>query len=182
MCLHYNIANILFCYLATKNQKFETSPTKLEYVKYYYKNMISKSLNFGDSVDLPDEASDEEECVDEVQNNSEVRFTKRKITEKDYGKYDSISKDEIYGINNYCKDSLWRRAKFINDKQLGDEFNIVCKRLDIEPENRNHKYVDICLLIQNNMNYRRSYSTKRMRELMVCTSICWIVQLYFNLI
>lgn len=113
---------------------------------------------------LPDEGADE----DEAQLQSEVAFTKRKITEKQYGKYDSITKEEIFAINNYCRDSLWRRAKFINDRQLGEEFRHICDKENIAPENRNHKYVDIILLIQNNMNYRRSYTTKRMRDLMVC--------------
>jgi hypothetical protein len=107
----------------------------------------------------------------EFGNNNETEdetvFAKMKMTEKQYGKYDSITKYEIIAINNYCRDSLWRRAKFINDRQLGDEFNKICDDEEIAHENRNHKYVDIILLIQNNMNYRRSYSTKRMRELML---------------
>ncbi len=114
-------------------------------------------------MELPNEASDDE-CGDD----EDVAFAKRKMTEKQYGKYDSITRDEIFAINNYCKDSLWRRAKFINDRQLGDEFKNICDKQKIVHENRNHKYVDICLLIQNNMNYRRSYSTKRMRELILC--------------
>lgn len=121
---------------------------------------------------LPDEGGDE----DEAQVQSEVAFTKRKITEKQYGKYDSITKEEIFAINNYCRDSLWRRAKFINDRQLGEEFRHICDKENIAPENRNHKYVDIILLIQNNMNYRRSYTTKRMRDLMVCKFLCF----FFN--
>ncbi len=117
----------------------------------------------------PEDDSDVEGGDDEAQNQSDVAFNKLKMTEKQYGKYDSITKEEIFAINNYCRDSLWRRAKFINDRQLGEEFDNICATQEIEPENRNHKYVDICLLIQNNMNYRRAYSTKRMRDLIVCT-------------
>lgn len=138
--------------------------------------MAAKKLDYSDdNMDLPDDDSDngatDDEDLDEAQAQSDTAFTKLKITEKSYGKYDSITKEEIFAINNYCRDSLWRRAKFINDRQLGEEFNNICNMQEIAPENRNHKYVDICLLIQNNMNYRRAYSTKRMRELLVGTFI-----------
>ena len=162
-----------------------TSPSKEAYAKVYASSTGAKKLNFGknmseDDMDLanamvdkesekPEDDSDVEGGDDEAQNQSDVAFNKLKMTEKQYGKYDSITKEEIFAINNYCRDSLWRRAKFINDKQLGEEFNNICATQEIEPENRNHKYVDICLLIQNNMNYRRAYSTKRMRDLIVCT-------------
>ena len=144
-------------------------------MKIYQKSLVGKKLNFGsrkitnhdDSMSLPSDNDEEGADEDEAEVQSEVAFTKRKITEKQYGKYDSITKEEIFAINNYCRDSLWRRAKFISDRQLGDEFNHICEKENIAPENRNHKYVDIILLIQNNMNYRRSYSTRRMRELMV---------------
>ena len=155
------------------NPKFVTSPSKEEYLKIFTKNGGAKKLDFvsdenlniddDDGMSLPDEANE-----DEAQQQSEVAFTKRRIIEKQYGKYDSITKEEIFAINNYCRDSLWRRAKFINDRQLGEEFNHICDKENIAPENRNHKYVDIILLIQNNMNYRQSYTTRRMRELMVC--------------
>ena len=141
--------------------------------------MVGTKLNYGtsdnvtdndDNMSLPSD-NDEDADADEADIRSEVAFTKQKITEKQFGKYDSITKEEIFAINNYCRDSLWRRAKFISDRQLGDEFNLICEREKIAPENRNHKYVDIILLIQNNMNYRRSYTTRRMRELMVCKFI-----------
>ena len=133
-------------------------------------------MNNEDSMSIPEVGSDDEgdnvfvnnqEYVDENEVKSDVAFAKLKMTEKQYGKYDSITKNEIIAINNYCRDSLWRRAKFINERQLGAEFNNICDREEIEHENRNHKYVDIILLIQNNMNYRRSYATKRMRDLML---------------
>ena len=159
-----------------------TSPTKKDYLKISEKNSYTnKNLHFGemnneDSMSIPEVGSDDEgdnvfvnnqEYVDENEVNSDVAFAKLKMTEKQYGKYDSITKNEIIAINNYCRDSLWRRAKFINERQLGAEFNNICDREEIEHENRNHKYVDIILLIQNNMNYRRSYATKRMRDLML---------------
>ena len=78
----------------------------------YRRNVeAAKKLDFGskdnrnteeDLMSLPDEGVDE----DEAQLQSEVAFTKRKITEKQYGKYDSITKAEIFAINNYCRDSL----------------------------------------------------------------------------
>lgn len=159
-----------------------TSPTKKDYLKISEKNSYTnKNLHFGemnneDSMSIPEVGSDDEgdnvfvnnqEYVDENEVKSDVAFAKLKMTEKQYGKYDSITKNEIIAINNYCRDSLWRRAKFINERQLGAEFNNICDREEIEHENRNHKYVDIILLIQNNMNYRRSYATKRMRDLML---------------
>ena len=159
-----------------------TSPTKKDYLKISEKNSYTnKTLHFGemnneDSMSIPEVGSDDEgdnvfvnnqEYVDENEVKSDVAFAKLKMTEKQYGKYDSITKNEIIAINNYCRDSLWRRAKFINERQLGAEFNNICDREEIEHENRNHKYVDIILLIQNNMNYRRSYATKRMRDLML---------------
>ena len=81
-----------------------------------------------------------------------MAFNKLKISEAQDGKYDFITKEDIFAINNYCQDLLWRRAKFINDRQLDEEFEGICVAQEIELENRYHKYVDICLLIQNNMN------------------------------
>lgn len=152
----------------TSKKGLLTSPSKIIYAKIYSQhkgeklNLHSKSEDDEVSA-VPGESDDEGEDHDETK--TEIAYQKRKMTEKEYGRYDSITKTEIFGINNYCRDSLWRRAKFINDKQLGDEFKNVCARLKIERENENHKYVDVCLLIQNNMNYRRSYSTKRMKDL-----------------
>lgn len=159
---------------------FYTSPSKNEHVKIFNSTKGGTKLNFGKDDEMDLVASDAEENSGVSSDNehvegavldeqpSDVAFHKLKMTEKQYGKYDSITKEEIFAINNYCRDSLWRRAKFINDRQLGEEFNNICVSKGIEPENRNHKYVDICLLIQNNMNYRRAYSTKRIRDLMVC--------------
>lgn len=156
-----------------------TSPSKDTYAKIYKKNK-GQQYDFDAKQAEDDSASviageSEDECIDQDENKNEIAYHKRKLTEKEFGKYDSITKTEIYGINNYCRASLWRRAKFINDKQLGDEFNNVCTILKIEPENENHKYVDVCLLIQNNMNYRRSYSTKRMRDTIVGKLIYFVL-------
>ena len=95
-----------------------TSPSKND-CKQLFQNNKGWHLIFGynhddDSMNLIEEDDDDE------QEKSEITYQKRKLAEKQYGKYDLITKTEIFGINNYCRDSLWRRAKFINDKQLGD--------------------------------------------------------------
>lgn len=86
------------------------------------------------------------------------------------GRYDSLTTSEIFIINNYCRTSLWRRAKFLNDRQLTLEFDIVCPLAGIKKEDGNNKFVDVLTLINSNMNYRRSYSNKLMREKMIGAS------------
>ena len=44
-----------------------------------------------------------------------TKFHKKTQSAKDRGKYNTLTQSDIFSINNYCRDSLWRRAKFIND-------------------------------------------------------------------
>jgi hypothetical protein len=94
------------------------------------------------------------------------KFQKKVTASQDKGKYDTLTSADIFMISNYCRDSLWRRAKFLNDRQLTLEFEKACASASIRVEDHNRKYVDVLSLISSNMNYRRSYSTKLVRDLL----------------
>jgi hypothetical protein len=106
--------------------------------------------NHNDSMSLQDEEDNDDSSL-EAENFT--KFHKKTQDAHERGKYNSLAQAHIFSINNYCKDSLWRRAKFIKDRQLGSEFHNICKHLNIKPEENHDKYVDICMLVNTNMNY-----------------------------
>jgi hypothetical protein len=82
-------------------------------------------------------------------------------------KYTTLTPEEIFKINKFARTSIWRRAKFINDNQIHDELDLCFNELKIPHENRANKTYDISQLILANLNYRRSYSNKQMKELII---------------
>jgi hypothetical protein len=136
--------------------------------------VIKTSSNNEDSLSLQDDNDSDTKAF--------VQFHKKTQFDKSGGKYDSLTPADIYYINNYCKHSLWRRAKFINDQQLGIEVKHICTELELTSEKQSSKYVDMCLLINYNMNYRRSYANKCMREVLIGKFIFIIIndQFYFS--
>lgn len=148
-----------------ENDKDEETSTKPPALHIEVMKKICKNQKEEDSMSLHDDDNDDSSL--EVENFT--KFHKKTQDAHNRGKYNSLAQAHIFSINNYCRDSLWRRAKFVNDRQLGTEFYNICKHLNIKAEDNHDKYVDICMLVNTNMNYRRSYSTKCIRDTLTGT-------------
>jgi hypothetical protein len=90
-----------------------------------------------------------------------------KIEKTQKNKYSTLTPDEIFKANKFCRTSIWRRAKFISDNELTEEIDSCFDEMQTPAENRAHKYNDLGQLIHSNLNYRRSYANKQMKDLII---------------
>lgn len=94
----------------------------------------------------------------------------KKIEERVLGKknelYEKLSESEILQIGWYVRDNLFRRVKIISDSMLKPIIQDVCGILKINELVWMEKYKDLSHCIKLNLNYRRAYVTKKIRNLL----------------
>lgn len=116
--------------------------------------------NVSDISSSPSDESNEDDI------NSQ-KFLKKLQQNKEKKRFDNLNHDEIYRITQWTKNSLWRRAKFINVEQQCEQVKKLFGEMKFSKEQREAKYFDTVILMNKNMNARRSYATKKVKHYLI---------------
>jgi hypothetical protein len=99
-------------------------------------------------------------------NNIHEETDKTKIDSKD--KYPNLLPNEVFTINNYVRENLWRRAKILSNAQLNGVIEKMNSDiLKLSDNEKAIKWNEISTLVGNNMNYRRAYANKLLRQILI---------------
>jgi hypothetical protein len=90
-----------------------------------------------------------------------------KQKKKKNSSFELLSAAEIYKGGSFCRNNLFRRAKFATETLLPRMATELFDLLEIkQEEDKNNKLLGVCDLIKANVNSRRSYCIKNIKDLM----------------
>ena len=72
-------------------------------------------------------------------------------------------------MTQWIKNSLWRQAKFLTSKQQIEQITKLFDEMKYSKEQRDEKYFGAVYLFNKQMNARRSYATKKVKQYLIGT-------------
>ena len=102
--------------------------------------------------------------VSESQTVADTRKIEERMLSKKDTLYRNLSENEIVRIGWYVRDNLFQRVKIIAETMMKDIIIDVCRVEKIEEINWIDKYNNIGHCVKLNLNYRRAYVTKKIRN------------------
>jgi hypothetical protein len=147
-----------------KPTNLEKSPTKIATEIKNKKETESKSFSM-ENYDMQDTYQNDQ--INSPSYNDIYEETdKSKNIAKD--KYPNLLPNEVFMINNYVRENLWRRAKILSNAQLNGVIEKMnAESLKLSDNDKATKWSEICTLVGNNLNYRRAYANKLMKQILI---------------
>ena len=135
------------------------SPTQ-KTVQHLQEQNYFPAVNIAD-VHSSNENSDSSSLDEEYETQA---FYKKVKTEKESSKaYTSLEHSEIFLISNWVKNNLWRRTKFLSDKQISEQVYACLRSIlpKLDKATIDTKYFDTVQLINKNLSSKRAYAKKK---------------------
>jgi hypothetical protein len=107
-----------------------------------------------------------DKSVSETQTAADTRKIEERMLSKKETLYSNLSENEILRIGWYVRDNLFRRVKIVAETMMKDIIIDVCRVEKINEIEWIDKYNDISHCVKLNLNYRRAYVTKKIRNLL----------------
>ena len=104
--------------------------------------------------------------VSETQTAADTRKIEEHMLSKKDTLYKNLSENEILRIGWYVRDNLFRRVKIVAETMMKDIIIDVCRVEKINEIEWIDKYNDLSHCVKLNLNYRRAYVTKKIRNLL----------------
>jgi hypothetical protein len=102
----------------------------------------------------------------ESQTVADTKKIEERMLSKKNTLYEKLTENEILRIGWYVRDDLFRRLKIVSESMMRNINVEVSRVLEINELVLNEKYSDISHCVKLNLNYRRAYVTKKIRNLL----------------